>query len=98
MLTGGMGIAGVEGGMGGGWRRLDRRGIDGIRGKEGNWGKEGGHREERGGGGVGDCGFYAVWGAYMGHVGGSVSVYGRLMQCMSGWRRKGRRMRGLGGE
>ena len=43
-------------------------------------------------------GFYAVWGAYMGHVGGSVSIYDRLMQCMSGWRLKGRRMRGLGGE
>ena len=27
--------------MGGGWRRLDRRGIDGIRGKEGELGKEG---------------------------------------------------------
>ena len=35
--------------MGGGWRRLDRRGIDGIRGKGGNWGKEGGiGRKERG--------------------------------------------------
>ena len=87
---------------------MDRRGIDGIRGKGGNWGKEGGdwghkgerggHREEREGSGVGDWEFYAVWGAYMGHVGGSGSIYGRLMQCMSGWRRKGRRMRGLGGE
>ena len=28
--------------MGGGWWRLDRRGIDGIRGKGGNWRKEGG--------------------------------------------------------
>ena len=60
----------------------------GHRGKGGNWGKERG----------GDWGFYAVLGAYMGHVGGSGSIYGRLMQCMSGWRRKGRRMRGLGGE
>ena len=33
--------------MGGGWRRLDRRGIDGIRGKEG------GHREEREGAVIG---------------------------------------------
>ena len=98
MLTGGMGMVG--------WRRLDRRGIDGIKGERwelgeregGDWehnGERGGHREERGGG---DWGFYAIWGAYMGHVGGSGSIYGRLMQCMSGWRRKGRRMRGLGGE
>ena len=39
--------------MGGGWRRLDRRGIDGIRGKGGNWGKkrggdDWGHKGERG--------------------------------------------------
>ena len=40
--------------MGGGWRRLDRRGIDGIRGKRGGIrGKEGGIGRKRGG---------AVWG------------------------------------
>lgn len=49
MLTGGMGD--------GGWRRLDRRCIDGIRGKGGNWGKEGGIGRKRGGG---DWEFYAV--------------------------------------
>ena len=85
--------------MGGGWRRLDRRSIDGIRGKEGELGKrEGGDWEHKGAKEGDDWGFYAVLGAYMGHVGGSGSIYGRLMQCMSGWRRKGRRMRGLGGE
>ena len=53
--------------MGGGWRRLDRRGIDGIRGKGGNWGKEGGIGRKRGGG---DWGFmlygeliWGMWGA-----------------------------------
>ena len=88
MLTGGMGIAGVEGvwaGDGGDWIAAV---LTAQGGKKGNWGKER----------AAVIGVYAVWGAYMGHVGGSVSVYGRLMQCMSGWRRKGRRMRGLGGE
>ena len=53
--------------MGGGWRRLDRRCIDGIRGKGGNWGKEGGIGRKRGGG---DWGFmlygeliWGMWGA-----------------------------------
>ena len=40
MLTGGWGLLGLRGD--GGWRRLDRRGIDGIRGKEGELGKRGG--------------------------------------------------------
>ena len=50
--------------MGGGWRRLDRRVIDGIRG--GKVGIRGRGRKERGA----VIGVYAVWGAYMGHVGG----------------------------